>query len=257
MDIFRFIPGYTTTIYDNGREPALVMLLAFLITFICARGYTRMARARGWKSTYLAGVHTHHLVFGLIIAFLAGGLEFALLPQEGFRQLVLAGMFGAGAALVLDEFALVFHLKDVYWEKAGRKSVDAVVMGGAFGLLFLIQAAPFNSADIVPRTALTIIQICNLFFVIVTALKGKLFTAIFGVFVPFLALVGAIRLAEPKSVWSRLFYGPERRILKVYSPKSQKMKRSVARYQQYEKIWKPRKERLWDIFGGKLSHPHR
>ena len=36
-------------------------------------------------------------------------------------------LFGIGAALTLDEFALWLNLKDVYWEKEGRRSIDAVI----------------------------------------------------------------------------------------------------------------------------------
>ncbi len=36
--------------------------------------------------------------------------------------------YGVGAALTLDEFALWLNLRDVYWEQAGRASVDAVVI---------------------------------------------------------------------------------------------------------------------------------
>jgi hypothetical protein len=40
-------------------------------------------------------------------------------------------VYGAGAALTLDEFALWLNLEDVYWAKQGRESVDAVVLFGA------------------------------------------------------------------------------------------------------------------------------
>lgn len=39
----------------------------------------------------------------------------------------MAILFGVGAALVIDEFALWLYLKDVYWEKQGRASVDAII----------------------------------------------------------------------------------------------------------------------------------
>jgi hypothetical protein len=65
MNLFRFIPGYESAIYENGREPALVMLLAFVITFVFTRAYTRIARVRGWGSTHVGNVHMHHLVVGL------------------------------------------------------------------------------------------------------------------------------------------------------------------------------------------------
>ena len=31
-----------------------------------------------------------------------------------------AAVFGLGTALVLDEFALILHLRDVYWANEGR-----------------------------------------------------------------------------------------------------------------------------------------
>ena len=47
-------------------------------------------------------------------------------------------IFGIGAALVLDEYALILHLSDVYWEEDGRTSVDAVFAAVAVaGLLIL------------------------------------------------------------------------------------------------------------------------
>jgi hypothetical protein len=47
-------------------------------------------------------------------------------------------LFGAGAALVLDEFALLLRLADVYWQPEGRESLDAVVLAGGFCLLSLL-----------------------------------------------------------------------------------------------------------------------
>ena len=46
VNLFRFIPGYETSVYEAGREPIFVALLAFLICFVITRGYTRMARVR-------------------------------------------------------------------------------------------------------------------------------------------------------------------------------------------------------------------
>ena len=40
----------------------------------------------------------------------------------------LALLFGIGAALTLDEFALWLRLEDVYWSKEGRWSVDVAVI---------------------------------------------------------------------------------------------------------------------------------
>ena len=36
--------------------------------------------------------------------------------------------FGIGTGLTMDEFALWLNLRDVYWEKEGRRSIDAVIV---------------------------------------------------------------------------------------------------------------------------------
>ena len=43
----------------------------------------------------------------------------------------MALLYGAGAALTLDEFALWLNLEDVYWSQEGRASIDAVILFGA------------------------------------------------------------------------------------------------------------------------------
>ena len=53
VNLFRFIPGYETSVYEAG-EPIFVALLAFLICFVITRGYTRMARVRGWAAAACA-----------------------------------------------------------------------------------------------------------------------------------------------------------------------------------------------------------
>ena len=40
-------------------------------------------------------------------------------------------VYGSGAALTLDEFALWLNLADDYWNKQGRESIDAVVLFGS------------------------------------------------------------------------------------------------------------------------------
>jgi len=50
MNLFGFFPGYETHVYDAGREPAFLMLVAFILTLAGTRFYTRMARSRGWGS---------------------------------------------------------------------------------------------------------------------------------------------------------------------------------------------------------------
>jgi hypothetical protein len=52
----------------------------------------------------------------------SGFLEFA--PSSPWLE-ILSAIFGVGAGLTLDEFALWVDLKDVYWAEEGRASLDA------------------------------------------------------------------------------------------------------------------------------------
>ena len=47
------------------------------------------------------------------------------------RHPATALAYGVGLALIMDEFALLLDLKDVYWVKQGRISVDLAVTGSS------------------------------------------------------------------------------------------------------------------------------
>ncbi len=125
MNIFRFVPGYEQYIYEAGKEPLFLLLLSFLIAFFLTRLYTRLGRVRGWGSGNVGGVHLHHIVPGIILALVAGLLLAATSGAQSTSRGLIAIVFGAGAALILDEFALVLHLEDVYWSERGRLSVES------------------------------------------------------------------------------------------------------------------------------------
>lgn len=197
---------------ESGRTATLWMLIAFVATFAITRGVTLMIRAgKGpFHDNVRGGVHVHHLVYGIFAMMLAALAEFALRPAGPWYE-VLAGLFGVGAALTLDEYALWLHLGDVYWAREGRKSVDLVVHAAAIGALLLVAANPFARQAGDDRVAYAVTLAVNLAFSLLCALKGKPFTAICGLLVPLLALIGAIRLAKPDSPWSRWFYRAEGR----------------------------------------------
>lgn len=58
---------------------------------------------------------------------------------------LMAALYGIGAALTLDEFALWLNLRDVYWEREGRASIDAIMLFGALVLAGL-WGGPFLRA---------------------------------------------------------------------------------------------------------------
>lgn len=242
MNLFRFIPGYETYIYGGGREPAFLILLAFILTLAGTRFYTRMARARGWGSVHIGEVHVHHLVPGVVMTLVAGGLAIGLQPRELWLAF-LGIVFGAGAALVLDEYAMLLHLDDVYWTTEGRLSIDACLAAVAFIGLAILATFPLPTDHGSERLARALgdglIALIAL-LVVVTLLKGKLKLGLLGIVFTPLVLVGAVRLAKPSSIWARSFYPEE----------GWRKGRSEARALAREARWTHRRERLYDLVGG-------
>lgn len=242
MNLFRFFPGYETHIYGGGREPTFLMLVAFILTLAGTRFYTRMARSRGWGSAHVGGVHVHHLVPGIVMSLVAGGLAVGLEPRELWVAF-LAIVFGGGAALVLDEFAMLLHLDDVYWTTEGRLSIDACMAAVAFLGIAILATFPLptdTGSDRLARALGDGLIALNAFLVVATLLKGKLKLGLFGIVFPPLAVAGALRLAKPTSVWARWLY-PEG---------GWRLRRSEARAASRETRWTHRRERLYDLIGG-------
>jgi hypothetical protein len=132
-------------------------------------------------------------------------------PRAG--RTAVAILFGVGAALTLDEFALWLHLKDVYWANEGRQSIDAIfcvlaVSGLAIGGVEFLVGQPGTAGWWISVGYLALILVLSL----VCMLKGKLVTGVIGIVIQLTSIVGAIRLAKPGSWWARRFYAsrPER-----------------------------------------------
>ncbi len=110
----------------SKRISQILVLFSFLVTFLLARIATdnNIFVVVGTKSGPL---HIHHLVPGIILLLLSGYVGIAFHSRFGLRNL-MAVLFGIGAALTVDEFALWLYLDDVYWEKEGRYSIDAIII---------------------------------------------------------------------------------------------------------------------------------
>ena len=119
-------------------------------------------------------------------------------------------LVGVGAGLVLDEFALILTLDDVYWAKEGRVSVEMVGLAAASLGIFLVFGSPFTPEDGGDVVSLVVGIALHLLFVFITFRKGKLRTAVVGFFLPVVAIAGAIRLARPGSRWATRFYKPKK-----------------------------------------------
>src|SRR5215212_1210916 len=170
------------------------MLLAFLVTFLATRLVTRAIRnGRGpFRNASVGGVHIHHEVYGIFLLLGTGTVELTYQPGPPWLY-VLAVLFGIGAALTLDEFALWLHLEDVYWSKEGRSSIDAVLIALVVGVLLLVGANPFDTDPARGEGVVVLTVLVNLCFALVAILKGRVVLGVAGVFVPLLALAGSLR----------------------------------------------------------------
>ena len=131
---------------NRPRERLLFTSLGFYFAFSMVRTITHAIRAgRGpFHDVAMGGRHIHHLVWGILLLLLVG-YAWLWQPTRHPRTMgrILAFLYGVGAALTLDEFALWLNLRDVYWEREGRVSIDAVLLFsallgmGIFGWRFL------------------------------------------------------------------------------------------------------------------------
>lgn len=196
--------------YTTGRRVLLAwMVVAFLVTFLVTRAVTRAIRCgRGpFRNASVGGVHVHHQVYGIFLMLGCGTAEFTYRPDPPWAY-GLAALFGVGAALTLDEFALWLHLDDVYWTREGRSSVDAVLVALVVGGLLLLGANPFDADEAAGEAVLALTVTVNLLFALAAILKGRVVLGVVGVFVPVVAVVATLRLARPRSPWARRWYGP-------------------------------------------------
>ncbi|GAA1848693.1 hypothetical protein GCM10009836_30550 [Pseudonocardia ailaonensis] len=207
------------TIVESGRLPLFCFLCAFLAAFLFIRLSVRMIRAQvsWWPGNVTpGGMHLHHVVFGTILMLVSGFVIIALANyQTPVANIILASTFGIGAALVLDEFALILHLSDVYWTQEGRSSIDAVFVAVTITGFFLLGVHPLgfqgdfdglSQAD-APEVVITLVFfVLQLLLAVVTLAKGKVWSGLVGLFFTPLLLVTAIRLGRPHSPWARWRY---------------------------------------------------
>jgi hypothetical protein len=197
----------------HDRQALFLVLVSFLGSFVFIRLSARLGRSPRvpwWPGSVVTdgGVHLHHLVWGICLMLAGGAAGFALFDSSPWLE-VCACLFGIGAGLTIDEFALWVYLDDVYWAKEGRSSIDAAVIAAGGMLLVLLGARPFEvvtgstteviASAIVGAILLAVPAIC---FVKQRVLHGAL-----GLFVFPIAAHGAVRLAKPGSPWARRFYG--------------------------------------------------
>ena len=133
----RVLALYRRHFRDPRRKRQFIASCSFFVTFAVTRAVTHALHARegSFGGLHIGHTHVHHLVAGIFLLLAVG---YGWLLQVGTGKdatsvgasRLMATLYGVGAALTLDEFALWLHLQDVYWEREGRASVDAVFLFG-------------------------------------------------------------------------------------------------------------------------------
>lgn len=242
----------------HGRLPLACLLLGFIVGFVLIRISVRLIRkqVRWWPGNVRAGdVHIHHMVFGVVLV-LGSGVGLVTLYQSSVGVIAaLASVFGLGAALVLDEFALIYYLRDVYWEEQGRTSVDAVFVAVAVTGLLLLGFHPLWMLDITEyrddpetpaRIVLAVFSLMNLVLAAIVIAKGKIWTGLFGMFFPPLLVIGALRLSRPGAPWARWRYDSNGNL----------MRRAMIRERRYRRPMIRAKIFVQDLVAGKPDVDH-
>jgi len=240
-------------VVSRGRLPLLWCLIAFLLTFLVTRTIVRYIRAHAdsdaprkwWQPRNLGHgtLHIHHAVIGVVLVMISGVTMVTLAVDGNVTEFTLAAVFfGIGAALVLDEFALILHLEDVYWSEDGRTSVDAVFAAVAVAGLLILGFNPLSFFDIgiwrddhsiVARASVVAMAVATLALAVVVLMKGKVWTGLVGMFITPLLVIGAMRLSRPHAPWARWRYSDRPRKMHRALERERYMRRPVVQ----GKLW--------------------
>lgn len=257
----------------------LCCLVAFILTFFVTRivvRYIRTLTERGeplkwWQPRNISmqtgggasrmdvdgtgSAHIHHVVIGVVLVMVSGVTMVTLATSGGMTEFTVAAIFfGIGGALVLDEFALILHLSDVYWAQDGRASVDAVFAAVAFTGLLVLGFNPLSffdvgvwreDHDLVARLWVLSWAFLTLSLAVVVLLKGKVWTGLVGMFITPLLFVGAFRLSRPHAPWARWRYTTRPRKMGKALTRERLLRRPVVQ----AKLW------LQDAIAGMPKFP--
>jgi hypothetical protein len=235
-------------ILAHERQGVFLVLVGFILSFAFIRMSTRIMRSpriSWWPGSVVSdsGVHLHHLVFGIVAMMAAGTLGFAAHGESPYAE-ICGFLFGVGAGLTIDEFALWVYLDDVYWAEEGRSSIDATVIAAALMGLVVLGVNPFDNgteaeglAALIVSAALLVAMVAICFF------KGRKLHGMIGFFIFPIALYGAARIGKPNSAWARRRYGKRKPKKQAKAEQRFRPDRRTERF----------KESFRDIVGGKPS----
>jgi hypothetical protein len=126
---------------DHTHQSLFNAAVAFTLTFAGLRGLTYALRygLLPWGDIVTGGVHLHHYVWGVGLLLVVGMVS--LIVDSPRYNPLLGVLYGIATALVVDEFALLLNLRDVYWTKEGRISVDIALCTIAVAAVYFTAKA--------------------------------------------------------------------------------------------------------------------
>jgi len=196
-------------LFAAGRLPFLLLFLSFVLTFVATRTITRMIRAGvgPFRNNVSGGVHIHHAIPGIVLTLIGAYLSVGVGGHRPWAE-VAAVLIGVGSSLILDEFALILHLQDVYWSPEGQLSVQLVALTLSGMGLVLVGLNPLTAQTGLGGGHLAVLgtALAHIVTILICVRKGKYSTAVLGVFAPPVSWIGAVRLARPRSTWARRRY---------------------------------------------------
>ncbi len=128
---------------DRPKRRLLLAAIGFFVTFAIARSiaYAAYRSVGPFHYVYIGQTHIHHLVWGILLLLAVGFCWLIEVGTGGKSSSLLASrlmslLYGVGAALTLDEFALWLNVQEgVYWTRRDFASLDAVILFGAVLLI--------------------------------------------------------------------------------------------------------------------------
>ncbi|HET8979840.1 MAG TPA: hypothetical protein VFN87_16920 [Solirubrobacteraceae bacterium] len=146
------------------QERALLSAVGFTAAFTTARIITHSIRAGigPFHNISEGGRHIHHSTFGIFGLLGVGHLWTYRIGigdrMPSWESRVTATLYGISAALTLDEFALWLDLHDDYWDKQGRKSIDAVALFGGLLTIGVAGRDILNELGLFPKAISRLVE---------------------------------------------------------------------------------------------------
>jgi hypothetical protein len=149
---------YHRHLQDPRRERGFLSALGFTAAFATARTITHAIKdgVGPFGNISAGGRHIHHSTFG-ILGLLGVGYAWTYQwgigtdPSRRWGSRVSATAYGVASALTLDEFALWLDLQDDYWDKQGRKSIDAVAIFGGLLTMGVAGRGALDELGLLPK----------------------------------------------------------------------------------------------------------